>query len=162
VDDFIRTKQLVERVIAKLGLSPEKSKVADGADQVSWTLLRGSAHVLVTVAHRPEQKGTFFRVAAPVLIVATDRPVEPLFRRLLELNAGGLVNASFGLIGDKVVAVSERPVAGLDENEVEQIVRQLSAVADTYDDRLVTEFGGVRASDVKRTETLDPGMGVGG
>lgn len=162
MDDFIRTKQLVDRVIAKLGLSPEKAKVADGSDQVSWTVLRGSAHVLVTVAHRPEQKGTFFRVAAPVMLVASDRPREPLYRRLLELNAGGLVNAAFGLIGDKVVAVSERPVAGLDENEVEQIVRQTSAVADTYDDRLVAEFGGVRASDVKRAETVDPGMGVGG
>jgi len=43
--------------------------------------------------------------------------------------------------------VSERPAEGLDPNEVEQMIRHLSAVADTYDDRLVKEFGGKRASD---------------
>jgi hypothetical protein len=45
--------------------------------------------------------------------------------------------------------VSERPAEGLDESECEQIVRHLAAVADTYDDKLVKEFGGARASDVK-------------
>ena len=36
-----------------------------------------------------------------------------------------------------------------DKEEAEQIVRHLAAVADTYDDRLVKEFGGTRASDAK-------------
>ena len=71
----------------------------------------------------------------------------PLLKRLLELNAGGLANAAFGIIGDRVVAVSERPAEGLDASEIEQMIRHLSAVADTYDDRLVKEFGGKRASD---------------
>jgi hypothetical protein len=137
----------VETVVQKLGLDPEKAKVADTADQVSWTLARGSANVLVTVVHRPEQKNVFFRVAAPVMIPDASKPREPLFKRLLEMNAGGLANAAFGLAGDKVVAVSERPTDGLDATEVEQMIRHLSAVADTFDDRLVNEFGGKRASD---------------
>jgi len=61
----------------------------------------------------------------------------PFFRRLLELNGRGLVNASFGIVGDRVVVKSERPTAFLDSEEVEQIILHLSAVADTYDDRLV-------------------------
>jgi hypothetical protein len=72
---------------------------------------------------------------------------EALYKRLLELNASGLANAAFALLNDKVVAVSERPAENLDPGEVEQMVRHLSAVADTYDDRLVKEFGGKRASD---------------
>jgi hypothetical protein len=66
-------------------------------------------------------------------------------RKVLELNASGLVNAAFGLMGDRVVAVSERPAAGLDAGEVEQIVKHLSAVADTFDDRLAKEFGAIKA-----------------
>ena len=62
-----------------------------------------------------------------------------------KLNAAGLANAAFGLIGDRVVVVSERPVAGLDEGEVEQTVRHLAAVADTFDDRLEKDFGATRA-----------------
>jgi anti-sigma factor RsiW len=68
-----------------------------------------------------------------------------LFRRLLEINAGGLANAAFGLVGDRVVAVSERPTEGLGAEEVEQIVRHLAAVADTFDDRLEKEFGATKA-----------------
>jgi hypothetical protein len=45
-----------------------------------------------------------------------------------------------------VVAVSERPLAGLDGEELEQMVTHLGAVADTFDDRLAAEFGVRRAS----------------
>lgn len=142
-----KTRAIVEAAIAKLGLDPKTSVAQDTPDQVSWTLARGSANVLVTIVHRPEQKNVFFRVAAPVMDPDASKPKEPLFRRLLEMNAGGLANASFGLLGERVVAVSERPAEGLDENEADQMIRHLSAVADTFDDRLVKEFGGKRASD---------------
>ncbi len=142
-----KTRAIVEAAIKKLGLDPKKSVVGETADQVSWTLARGSANVVITVVHRPEQKNVFFRVAAPVMEPDATAPKEPLFRRLLEMNAGGLSNASFGLLADKIVAVSERPADGLDENEADQMIRHLSAVADTFDDRLVREFGGKRASD---------------
>ncbi len=143
---FARTKQTVESVIGKLGIDVASARVKDAPDQASYTLMRGSASVLVTVVHRVEQKNVFLRVASPVLVLPEGNR-EAIYKRLLELNAGALANASFGLLGDKVVAVSERPAAGLDEGEVDQMVRHLSAVADTYDDRLVKEFGGKRASD---------------
>ena len=142
-----KTRAIVEAAIAKLGLDPKKSVVNESAEQVSWTLARGSANVVITVVHRPEQKNVFFRVAAPVMTPDSAAAKEPLYRRLLEMNAGGLANASFGLLGDKIVAVSERPADGLDESEADQMIRHLSAVADTFDDRLVREFGGKRASD---------------
>lgn len=143
---FSRTKDTVEATLTKLGLDPKQSLVKSTDDQASYTLMRGSASVLVTVVHRVEQKAVFLRVASPVLVPG-EANREGLYKRLLELNAGGLSNAAFGLLGDKVVAVSERPAENLDASEVEQIIRHLSAVADTYDDRLVKEFGGKRASD---------------
>lgn len=143
---FSRTKETVESVIAKLGIDVAKARVKDAPDQASYTLMRGSASVIVSVVHRPEQKNVFLRVASPVLVLPPSNH-EALFKRLLELNTAGLANAAFGLLGDKVVAISERPAAGLDADEVDQMIRHLSAVADTYDDRLVKEFGGKRASD---------------
>lgn len=143
---FSRTKELVETTITKLGLDAQKARVKDEEQQRSWTLMRGSASVLITAVAKPEQKAVFLRVASPVITMAAG-PREPIFKRLLELNAGGLANAAFGIMGDRVVAVSERPAEGLDQSEVEQMIRHLSAVADTYDDRLVKEFGGKRASD---------------
>ncbi len=143
---FSGTKATVESVIQKLGIDPAKAKVKDTPEQASYTMMRGSASVLISVVHRTEQKAIFLRVVSPVLLM-DEANREPLYKRLLELNAGGLANAAFGIMNDKVVAVSERPAGGLDAEEVEQMVRHLSAVADTYDDRLVKEFGGKRASD---------------
>lgn len=142
-----QTRAVVESVIQKLGLDPAQAKVTESANQITWTLARGSANVLITVVHRPEQKNTFLRVAAPVMVPDPSKPREPLFQRLLEMNAGGLANVAFGWLNEKVVVVSERPVEGLDPKEAEQMIRHLSAVADTFDDRLVKEFGGKRASD---------------
>ncbi len=146
VELFDKTKDAVEATLKKLGIDPAQAQVKKTDDQVSYTLMRGSASVLVMVVHRPEQKAVFLRVASPVLVPAEGNH-EPLYKKLLEMNAAGLANAAFGLLGGKVVAVSERPAEGLDVNEVEQMIRHLSAVADTYDDRLVKEFGGKRASD---------------
>lgn len=141
--DFENAKNLAEAVIKKLGLDPAAATAKNTPDQASYTLKRGSAAVLITVVHREEQKTTFFRVASPLMTLPEDTTKHlALFKRLLELNANGLVNSAFGVVGDRVVAVSERPAAGLDEHEVEQIIRHLSAVADTYDDRLTKEFGG--------------------
>ena len=43
----------------------------------------------------------------------------------------------------------DEPAAGLDAEEVEQMIRHLGAVADTYDDRLAQEFGGALPSPTK-------------
>jgi anti-sigma factor RsiW len=145
--EFESAKKLVEDVIRKIGLDPGACTASASEGQTAWTLKRGSASVLVTVTQPEEEKETtYLRVASPVVTLPVDRQLHgALLRRLLELNAGGLANAAFGLIGDRVVAVSERPAAGLDSGEVEQMVRHLAAVADTFDDRLSKEFGATKA-----------------
>jgi len=97
--------------------------------------------------HVPPIDTQLLRVAAPVMVPPDDATKRSaLYQRLLELNAPGLSNAAFALLEGKVIAVSERPAKGLGSDEVEQMVRHLSAVADTFDDKLVAEFGGVRGS----------------
>ena len=143
--DFENAKKLVEDTITKLGLDPASTRGPASDSQAAWTLKRGSASVLVTVTIH-EKDETFLRVASPVVTLPADKAQHAaLFRRLLEINAGGLANAAFGLVGDRVVAVSERPADGLGAEEVEQTVRHLAAVADTFDDRLEKEFGATKA-----------------
>ena len=124
--DFENAQQLVQATIRKLGLDPTGCRAHGNETQEAWTLKRGSASVLVTVTYHEDEKRTYLRVASLVVTLPTNTANHPaLFRRLLELNAAGLANAAFGLAGDRVVAVSERPAQGLGPEEVEQIVRHL-------------------------------------
>jgi hypothetical protein len=145
--DFEHAKKLVEDTLRKLGLDPAAMHANAGGSnsQAAWTLKRGSASVLVTVTHRADEKASYLRVAAPVVVLPADAARhQALFRHLLELNAAGLANAAFALAGDKVIVVCERPTPGLGAEEVEQSIRHLAAVADTFDDRLEKEYGATR------------------
>ncbi len=146
--EFEIAKKLIENVITHLGLDPVKVRGKDEPDLVTWTIQRGSAAILVSIAKNDRGDAASLRAISPIMSLPPEAKVLPLFRRLLELNGHGLVNSAFGIVNDKVVVKSERPTAFLDAAEVEQIILHLSAVADTYDDRLVREFGGERASDM--------------
>ncbi len=136
---------LVESVVTKLGLDPAKVLRSESDEHVSFAVKRGSATVVVAAGRAPDGH-LFVRVAAPVILLPDDASKhQALFQRLLELNAEGLSNAAFGLLDGRVVAVSERPAAGIDSDEIEQMVRHLAAVADTFDDRLAADFGAQRA-----------------
>ena len=149
VQDFEGAKAIVEATIKKLGIDPVAARAKDSPSTVSWTFQRGSAAILVNLTVRKEDDKCYLRVISPVMTLPDATAREALFVRLLELNGKGLANCAFGLVGDRVVVVSERPARGLDGEEAEQVIRHPSAVADTYDDKLVKEFGGKRASDVK-------------
>ncbi len=146
--EFDTAKKLVEEVVTRIGLDPDKVRGENRADLVTWSIQRGSAVILVAVAKSDRGDSASLRAISPIMSLPPEAKLLPFFRRLLELNGHGLVNAAFGIMGDRVVVKSERPTAFLDAAEVEQIILQLSAVADTYDDRLVNEFGGERASDL--------------
>jgi hypothetical protein len=139
---FDTAKKLCETAIRKLGLDPDKTKAPTAGGKAAWTLKRGSASILVALSHHDDEKVCYLRVASPIGGLPPDAAKhQALFRRLLELNAAGMANAAFGLLGDRIVAVSERPTTDLDEGEVEQMIRHLAAIADTFDDRLEREFG---------------------
>jgi hypothetical protein len=143
--ELLRTRGLVETVVKGLGVDPKVALAKEDANCVTWTVQRGSASIVITLAAREAGPNgamkTFLRVISPVMTLADGAAHEPLFRHLLTLNAAGLSNAAFGLIDNRVVAVSERPTEDLQGNEVDQMVRHLAAVADTYDNRLMNEFG---------------------
>jgi hypothetical protein len=144
--ELARVRALVEGVVASLGVDPKVALAKEDAQVTSWTLQRGSAPILITLATRPAapagQLRAYLRVISPVFTLPGADGHEALFRHLLELNAAGLANAAFGLIDQRIVAVSERPTEDLQTAEVDQMIRHLAAVADTYDNRLAAQFGG--------------------
>jgi hypothetical protein len=144
---FANGKTLVEGVIKGLGVDPAACRAKEGTDETSWTLQRGSAAVLITLSKRPQDGGVYVRVVSPVMTLPEAGKREALYKHLLELNAAGLANAAFGLVGERVVVVSERPTPDMQADELSQMIRHLAAVADTYDDRLVKAFGGRLAAD---------------
>lgn len=129
----------VETVLRKLGLDPNASKVREEDGTRAWGLLRGSAQVLLQVSG--SEQGTWVRVIAPVVKLPKEDARAKFYERLLELNARSMRNASFGVLNDGVVIVSERPAEGLDAGEVEQILKHVGALADHYDDLFIKEYG---------------------
>lgn len=141
-DRFQEASATIESVLTKLGLDPNGSKVRDEENTRAWGLLRGSAQVLMMVSRA--EGLTWVRVIAPVVKLPSADKKLAFFQRLLELNARGMRNASFGLLNDGVVVVSERPAEGLDEHELDQILKHVGALADHYDDQFISEYGVTR------------------
>ena len=73
------------------------------------------------------------RVAAPVLVAqvdigqapADDAHAAPLFRKLLVLNATGLVHAAYGIEGTTIVLSAALELKNLDLNELEAVLADL-------------------------------------
>ena len=146
--DLSRAAALVDDVIRRLGLDPERVAIQVPAPSRGWSLLRGSAAVAIFL--RPARDGEDspqLRIVAPILRIAAGDPLG-LFRSLLELNAGGLGAVSFGLQGDRVVVVAERRTLDLEPAEVEYLVQRVGAVGDHYVDELIARFGGTKVTDL--------------
>src|SRR5256885_16294647 len=119
---FATAKRLVEDVIVKLGLEPGKVLGQSDENIASWSIRRGSAATTVSVAKSDRGDAAYLRAVSQVMTLPPERGLLPFFRRLLELNGQGLVNAAFGIVDDRVVVKSERPTDFLDPAEVEQII----------------------------------------
>lgn len=143
---WAKTRELLENALRKVGLDPKTSVVRDEPDQLAFGVLRGSAQVLLAATRG--EKHIWVRAIAPVVLLPPEAARLAFFARLLDLNAKAMRNASFGVLGDRVVVVSERPAEGLDPEEVEQILVHVGATADHYDDLFATEYGVAHASKV--------------
>ena len=144
MSDYATTVGLLEAVLRKLGLDPTGAKVRDEQGTKAWGIRRGSAQVLLMASE--SDKGVWIRVIAPVVkLPMTSEAKLAVYGRVLDLNAKVMRNAAFGILNDTLVVVSERPAEGLDQGEVEQILRHVGATADHYDDVFEKEYGLAKA-----------------
>ncbi len=148
--ELTRCAAMVEDTIRGLGIDPATVRLPPPGGGHAWSLMRGSAAMAIFLRPpRPTEDCPCLRVVSPIIVINTTNEVE-LYRRLLELNAGGLGSVAFGVHDGRVVAVSERPTRDIDPSEVRHVIQSVGAVADHYDDELTRTFGGTRVSDASR------------
>ncbi len=113
-----RTVEDVERFLEQRGHAVER--LSEG----TW---------LVRVAR--DQAPAVVRVESPVVLIevnvgevsfADSVRAVAFYRRLLELNAGDLVHAAYGLVGERVVLTAALELANLDENELGAALSEVS------------------------------------
>jgi hypothetical protein len=150
--NFRRAQKLVEDVLTTFGASPEKNRLDTKDGSTAWGVMRGSAEVMVFLnpAHH-DKEDNYLRMVSPIVRLPSENLL-PLYRRILELNAKEVYGIAFGIINEDVVLVVERGTHDLDRSEVEEMLRNISAAADHYDDKLVTEFGGKKVSELPRDQ----------
>ena len=125
-------RALIDGVFRSYGLDPMKS-----TDPYGWRHLSlGSAEGLAGVVEW--QPGDYYLVVfAPVLEVPADlEQLSGLYKLLLELNHDGTLSTRFSIHDSMVYVSLARPIRGLDEEEVDDAVRAVMTVADSYDEWL--------------------------
>ncbi|MDQ5965580.1 MAG: hypothetical protein QG625_1735 [Cyanobacteriota bacterium erpe_2018_sw_39hr_WHONDRS-SW48-000098_B_bin.30] len=135
-------KQMVEIYFERRGLNARDHALAD-ASGFGWWLMEGSARVYILVQEGPKdsrgQNPSMLRITAP-LVHIPDLNKEQFYRRLLDLN-GNLSLCALSTHEDVVLVVAQRPTAGLDQEELDDLVWHVAYVADLLDNKLAEEFG---------------------
>ena len=126
---------MVETFFKKYDINPNQQRLPD-RDTLGWWLQRGSALVYIILNQHDDTPTV--RILSPILYLP-ENYILPFYRKCLELNIE-LINCAFAVADDKVVVISERPIDGLDQHELEGTIKYLSAVADDVDDKLASEF----------------------
>lgn len=134
LEDHVAT---VQNILREIGVDPDQARLTT-TEGFGWNFRRGSAIVEIYLVQR-DGAGSL-KVLSPIMHLPSSGLL-PLYRRLLEMNLS-LSNAAFGVYTDVVYVFSERPLEGLDPEEVDHIIEQVARFADDYDDSLVSEFGG--------------------
>jgi hypothetical protein len=144
--ELARAVVTIETVLEGLGVEVAAARLQTTDGSTAWKVMRGSAEVLVFVNPARDGGPAFLRVVSPIWrMPSSDDP--KILRALLEMNARDLFGTAFGLMDDDVVLVSERGIRDLDVSEVSDILENIGAAGDYFDDKLVREFGGTRLAD---------------
>ncbi len=133
---------MVENFFRKIKLESNQQRVTD-RDTTGWWVQRGSALVYI-ILNEHEGLETV-RIISPILYLPNEN-ILPFYRKCLEINMD-LCNCAIGVYDDKVSLISERPIEGLDPEELEGTIHYLSSVADDLDNKLADEFGATLMSE---------------
>ena len=129
--------EVIEAVIDSLD-QDQSAMVSRSEQGTLWKFSYGSVEVYVQLTGTSDEDT--LTVWSPVLsLPAKDEP--KLMRHLLEMNCGETFEASFGVLGDRVVVLSSRQLADMSPGEVSRIMTIVATIADDNDERLQAEHG---------------------
>jgi len=108
----------------------------DATDGYGWWITEGSAKVYIFV--QEDHGGPVLRVNSPILHFPPENR-EAFFLRLLEINRD-LSYCCVAAFDDVIIVSGQRPILGLDQEELNDMIWNVSYVADRLDDDLAAEF----------------------
>src|SRR5262249_14603257 len=126
---------MVESYFRRRGLSLTEHQLA-GSEGYGWWLTEGSAKVYVFVQDSPN--GAVLRITSP-LVYLPEGDHKPIYRKLLDLNCN-LSSCALATHDNIVLVVAQRPVQGLVQEELDELVWNIAYVADLLDNKLADEF----------------------
>ena len=114
-----------------------------GMDPTLWTDLSGWRHMMIGSAEgfagvvEWQSEDYYLVVLAPILDIPEDaEQLTEFYQMLLELNYHGTLSAHFSIYERTLYLGITRPIRSLDEEEVDEAIRTVMTLADSYDDRL--------------------------
>jgi len=128
--------RIVGDVLGKIGITDRPDPLPEDRG-FGWIIRRGSAVIFISVNQVNER--AYLRLVSPILHLPAENLL-PLYRTLLGINME-LTSAALAVHEDKVCVVSERPVAGLDPVEADDLIKRIAHYADELDNKLAAEFG---------------------
>ena len=126
---------MIDRYYKRRGLDIAGHQL-DGCEGYGWWLMEGAAKVYVFV--QEDKEGPVIRVNSPILHIPPAN-CEAFYRKLLEINRD-LSGCCLSLFDEVVMVTGQRPTRGLDQEELNDLVWNVSYVADTLEDQLSKQF----------------------
>jgi hypothetical protein len=141
-----------ETIEKTLGKSPAFRKVEDRL----YVVKQGSAYVTVSVlpSKKREKEKVLVRIYAQV--VSGVRSDAGLFRQLLIAN-GKMRFGAFAYVPEGHLILFVHTILGgehMDPAELTSSVSDVALIADSYDDRIVATYGGLRMQDVLEEQAI--------
>ena len=136
--------EMVENFLKERGLDPKEQSMGTTKDYISWSVCRGSAIIYIYICLTNAEFKTI-RVVSPIVFLPDDN-ILPLYRKCLETNMD-LFGCALAVFEDKIVVISERPIQGLNESELDWMLDHAAHVADELDNTFADEFGAKLVSE---------------
>ena len=128
--------RIIEQVFKNFGLDPKKDRLqAKGV--IGWVVRRGEAIIYILLSQN--KRMDTLRVVSP-MVYLPKRNQAAFLRRCLEYNFA-MINCYLAVNKDFLSIVFERPLTGLNPEEVAFIIDNLSRLADDLEKELKEEFG---------------------
>jgi hypothetical protein len=128
--------RIIDEVFDQFGLDPRKNRVKE-KNVIGWIAKRGKA-VIYLLLNENKRLNTL-RIISPMVYIP-EKNREAFLRRCLEINFS-IINCALAVDKDFVSIVSERPLTGLNPEEVAYALDNLSRLADDLEKDLKKEFG---------------------
>lgn len=127
--------EMIEKYFKRRHLDMDGHALDDG-EGYGWWLMEGSAKIYVFIQDSP--RGVVLRITSPILHFPHHNR-EMFFLRCLDINRE-LSCCSLAVYEEIVLVTAQRPIEGLDQEELNTIIWNVSNAADVFDDMLSREF----------------------